>query len=80
MTEWGVIGVLVTITGLGVALVTPIVKLNGIITKLSAIVERMALDLGDLTTRNAATHERIFLQLGDHEHRITVLETKEEHI
>ena len=81
MTEWGIVGVLITLFGFGVAVVTPIVKLNNTITKLSAAVENLiqqvhtiASDLGNLTERNADTHQRLFEKINDHETRISVLE------
>ena len=77
MTEWEVFGVIVALASFVLAVVTPIIKLNTTITKLSGIVDSMARDLGSLTERNAKTHERIFNELGDHEKRITILETKE---
>lgn len=81
MTEWGIVGVLITLFGFGVAVVTPIVKLNNTITKLSVAVENLikqvntiAADLGNLTERNADTHQRLFTMVNNHETRITVLE------
>lgn len=77
MTEWHIFEVIVALIAFVATVVAPIVKLNTSIVKLTAIVDKMATDLGDLTSRNASTHERIFGQLNDHETRITVLEEKE---
>ena len=84
MTEWSVFGTLVAIVGFVITVVTPIIKLNTSIVKLTQIVDTMAKDLSDLTTRNAATHERIFQKLESHDHviaehetRIRVLENKD---
>lgn len=81
MTEWQVVGVIVVLIGLGVSVVTPIIKLNTTITKLTTVVERLGGDVADLTARNTKTHDRIFTtldkhgeQLTDHETRITILE------
>ena len=81
MTEWQVVGVIVVLVGLGVSIITPIIKLNTTITKLTTIVERLTGDVTELTVRNSKTHDRIFAQLdkhtdklNDHEKRITILE------
>lgn len=83
MNEWQVIGVIVVLVGLGVSVITPIIKLNTTITKLTTVVERLSGDVTDLTARNSKTHDRIFSQLdkhadtlNDHEKRITILEDK----
>ena len=83
MNEWQVIGVIVVLVGLGVSVITPIIKLNTTITKLTTIVERLSGDVTELTARNSKTHDRIFAsiekhtdQINDHEKRITVLEEK----
>ena len=67
--------------GLGVSIITPIIKLNTTITKLTTVVERLGGDVADLTARNTKTHDRIFAtldkhndQLIDHDKRITILE------
>lgn len=83
MTEWEVVGVIVVLVGLGISVVTPIIKLNTTITKLYTVVERLTGDVNELTARNSKTHDRIFAQiekhtdqLNDHETRISVLEEK----
>ena len=76
--EWTVFLAVVSIVGFIITVVTPIIKLNTTITKLTGLVETMAKDLANLTERNANTHERIFSQLDSHEKRITVLEIKQE--
>lgn len=83
MTEWQIVTVIVVLVGLGISVITPIIKLNTTITKLTTIVERLSGDVTDLTARNSKTHDRIFAQIdkntdaiNDHEKRITVLEDK----
>ena len=78
MTEWEVFGTLAALVAFVISIVSPIIKLNTTVTKLTTLVEQMAADLGSLTERNAQTHDRIFKTLDDHGKRITVLETKEE--
>lgn len=81
MNEWTIVGVIVVLVGLGISIITPIVKLNTTITRLTTVVERLGGDVADLTARNSKTHDRIFGtlekhtdQINDHEKRITVLE------
>lgn len=81
MTEWEVFGVIAGLATFVIAIVTPIIKLNTTITKLSQIVDRLRNDLQDLSERNSKTHARIYDELekdekllNNHETRITVLE------
>lgn len=81
MNEWGVVGVLIALFTFGVAVITPIIKLNTTITKLASTVENLiqnvqsiASDLGSLNDRNADTHRRMFDTLNNHETRITIIE------
>ena len=45
MSEWGVFGVIVALIGFAVSIVTPIIKLNTNITKLTVTLERMVKDV-----------------------------------
>lgn len=79
--EWQIVTVIGTLIGLGVAIVTPIVKLNTSITKLTSTVDHLAKQIADEEAQNAKSHDRIWkkeeeqdAQLGEHERRITVLE------
>ena len=83
MTEWGVVGVIIALVGLVAAIVGPITKLTQSITKLTVVVDR--LDAEQKTQRaNAKTsHQKLWDKCGeidktldDHEHRLTVMETK----
>lgn len=81
MTQWDVVLVITALVGLGVAIVTPLIKLNTSITKLSTLLDGLAGDMRKLTEKNAKSHERIWDRLdeqeenvNDHETRITVLE------
>lgn len=75
--EWSVFGVIAALAAFVLSVVTPIIKLNTIITELSTIVKRMSDDLNDLTERNAKTHDRIFERIDNHESRINKLEISE---
>lgn len=90
MTEYQVIGVIVTLVGLGVAIITPIIKLNTNIVKLTDAVNalREAHDKMDKTNteEHKQLHERINRRkkeneelddrVSDHENRISILEHK----
>lgn len=60
MNEWGVIGVLVTLVGLGVAIVTPIIKLNTSITKLTVLLDGLKGDQSRYETRNHDAHTKLW--------------------
>ena len=81
MTEWEVVGVIVVLIGLGVSVVTPLMKLNSAITMLTQAASKIEEELKSLTERNSKTHARLFEaieaedeKVQDHEKRITVLE------
>ena len=81
MTEWGVVLVLVTLAGLGGAIITPILKLNTSITTLIVTMENTSESLKQLTQANTSSHKRMQgeidrhdIKISDHEVRITVLE------
>jgi hypothetical protein len=81
MTEWGVVGVIIALIGLGTAIVKPLITLNTSIVSLTSKLEQMGDNLADISSRNTKSHERLWAHnneqddtLGDHERRITVLE------
>ena len=81
MTEWTVVSVLVTLVGLGVAVIKPLINLNSVITRLTEVVKTLETKLSEVTERNTASHARIWSnlneqgeQLADHETRLTVIE------
>lgn len=90
MTEWGVIGVIVTIAGLFATVAGPMIKLNTAITKLTAVAERLEFEFNEFTKKNADSHRRIWehndaqderlnehdLKLIEHDSRIKHLEGK----
>ena len=91
MDEWGVVTAAVTLAGLVGAIVGPIVKLNGTITKLSAVIDYALKRLDELEKKNEkflserkTSHEKIHKRidqhgelLQEHETRIQFLERKE---
>ena len=85
MTEWGVVGVIIALVGLMATVVPPIVKLNSSIVKLTDSVANIMQGLESFKKRYAdhlnelkAEDEKLWDGINDHEHRITILETKEE--
>lgn len=84
MTEWQIVGVIVTLIGLVTAIATPLIKLNTSITRLTAAVEHFDGRLTDAEHKNAQSHDKLWRKeeeqderIGDHEKRITVLEVKQ---
>ena len=88
MTEWQVFGVIVALFGFVVEVVTPILKLNTSITKLTVTMESMSKDLINDREKSRDAHKSIWagieavekknteqdLTLSNHEQRIKVLE------
>lgn len=90
MTEWQVFGVIVALFSFVVAVVTPILKLNTSITKLTVTMESMSKDLINDREKSRDAHKNIWagidavekknteqdLTLSNHEQRIKVLEER----
>ena len=90
MTEWQVFGVIVALFSFVVAVVTPILKLNTSITKLTVTMESMSKDLINDREKSQDAHKNIWagidavekknteqdLTLSNHEQRIKVLEER----
>ena len=88
MTEWQVFGVIVALFSFVGAVVTPILKLNTSITKLTVTMESMSKDLINDREKSRDAHKNIWagieavekknteqdLTLSNHEQRIKVLE------
>lgn len=85
MTEWAVVGVIVVLVGLVASVVTPMLRLNTTIVKLTVQLEHLDKLFKDALDQNARAHERIWSKtdeqdkrLDDHERRIVHLEDMEE--
>ena len=83
MTEWGVFGVIVALVGFAGAIVTPIIKLNTNITRLTVTIENILKEQEAAKSANGKSHDRIWTELdahGDkldeHETRITKIEER----
>ena len=90
MNEWGVVLVIISLVGLGSAIITPILKLNTTMVKLTASVDNLnkdivdiKKDMGEFVNGNHNSHVRIHERIDDcgemlkkHEGRINDLEHK----
>ncbi len=83
MTEWGVFGVIVALVGFAAAIVTPIIKLNTNITRLTVTIENILREQEAAKSANSKSHDRIWTELdahgdklGEHEIRITKIEER----
>lgn len=79
--EWTVVGVIVVLVGLVAAIVTPMIRLNTSITKLTCAVDSFQKNLDELTQKNSDSHNRLWNHNADqdkilngHETRLCVLE------
>ena len=82
MTDWAALSVIAALVGAAISIVTPILRLNTVITKLSATVDSLAKNLETLTCENTRSHARLHGRIveledtvGRHEVRLTVLES-----
>ena len=81
MTEWGVVGVIVTLVGLIAALIKPIIGLTRSITELTVVVRDLKSDMDEHREHSHESHRRLWehnsiqdKELSDHDHRISRLE------
>ena len=80
MTDWAALSVIAALAGVAISLVTPILELNTVITKLSATVEGLARNLETLTGDNSRSHARLHGRIDAverHEVRLSVLEQRQ---
>lgn len=81
--EWTTITVIISLVGLGAAVIKPIVSLTQSITKLTVVVERLERELDDQSEHSRESHKRLWdhneeqdNRLDDHERRIHDMEHK----
>lgn len=79
--EWTTITVIISLVGLGAAVIKPIVSLTQSITKLTVVVERLERELDDQSEHSRESHKRLWdhneeqdNRLDDHERRIHDME------
>ncbi len=83
MNEWTVVTVIVTLLGLGAAVIRPLIGLNGTITRLTAAVNVLEKNISGLAAKNSESHAKLWERveehediLNSHETRLTVIENK----
>ena len=83
--EWTVVVVLIALVGLVISVLTPAIKLNTSVTKLSTLVESLDAKHSAMESNNTDAHRRIWTELDgqkatlhEHDTRITVLEKHQE--
>ena len=81
MNEWSVVLVIISLVGLGAAIIKPILSLNTAIVKLTEAVKELQKDMADFVNGNHNSHVRIHERIDgcneairDHENRIEKLE------
>ena len=79
--EWTTITVIISLVGLGAAVIKPIVSLTQSITKLTVVVERLERELDEQSEHSRESHRRLWdhneeqdNRLDDHERRIHDME------
>ena len=84
MTEWSIVTVIVVLLGLVVTVMTPLLKLNGNITRLNATLETLDRRMNKIEQENRASHTRLWTKnteqdgrLNEHDQRLLLLERKE---
>ena len=80
MTEWGVVLVIISLVGLGAAVIKPILTLNSLIVELSAGLKQLGKELEELNRQNGETHKRIWGRIDDHEERLLGYEQRISHL
>lgn len=82
-SEWDVVLVIISLVGLGAAIVKPMLNLNSAIVKLTEAVKELQKDMSDFVNGNHASHVRIHEridgcnnELHEHEIRLEKLENK----
>ena len=85
MSEWGVVGVIIALAGLGATIGGPIIQLVKSITKLTAVVDHLDKELKEQKEQSAKSHTKLWAhnveqdnKIEDHEKRIYFLEHAKE--
>ncbi|MGD9559347.1 MAG: hypothetical protein AB7V55_01920 [Oscillospiraceae bacterium] len=81
MTEWQVVGVIITLLGFAITVAGPILKLNASITTLTVTMKLFTEKLQKMDTENDASHRRMWRKhngqdekIANHDKRIHLLE------
>ena len=73
MTEWGVVGVIITLVTFVIGVGTPILKLNKSINVLTVNVENLKDLLEELKKDNRRAHQDLQEQIDEHTEKIAVI-------
>lgn len=76
MSEWQIVTVIVVLVGLVTAIVTPIIKLNTSITKLTVLLENLKSSQDNYEQRNREAHKRIWEHNGEQDEKLSRHETE----
>lgn len=83
MGEWTVVTVIVTLVGLGAAVIRPLISLNSVITRLTEVVNALEENYSSLSRKNNEAHARLWDKIDEqedtlnvHEVRLTLIESK----
>lgn len=76
MSEWQIVTVIVVLVGLVTAIVTPIIKLNTSITKLTVLLENLKSSQDGYEQRNREAHKRIWEHNGEQDEKLNRHETE----
>ncbi|MGN1167196.1 MAG: hypothetical protein ACI4S2_12315 [Lachnospiraceae bacterium] len=74
MTEWGVFLVIVSLITFATAIITPIIKLNTSIVRLTDSVTLLEKSLDNMADSNSRAHKRIWDQLDEHGEKLNAHE------
>lgn len=81
MNEWTIVTVIVTLAGLLVTVVRPLMDLNATITRLTEVVNTLEKNIAGLSAKNSEAHGRLWEKdeaqdetLGRHETRLLLIE------
>lgn len=85
--EWTTVTVIISLVGLGAAVVKPIVALTRSITELTVVVKDLRQDVEELREHSRQSHKKLWEhngvqdeRLAQHERRIGTLELKKEEL
>lgn len=67
MNEWTVVSVIVTLVGLGAALVRPLIGLNATITRLTVAVNVLETNISGLAAKNSESHTKLWDRVEEHD-------------
>ena len=80
MTEWGVVGVIIALVGLIAGIVTPLLKLNTSIVKLTMLVDGLSQRLAGIESNNTDAHRRLWTTVDEHTHELAEHDKRISHL